>query len=768
MATPSTKQNPGATPTHLASSPRPTGAHMARPITHKSPSTRTPSASGHGHGHQPSVSAHQYATPLAATTGIEDTVTFSSPSALLALGGYGGISPSPAGHDALVVPSMNEHDIQALGMQGIKLGSARDNDEERKRHIEDVVQLLRTRIFGRAVCREGIERLVQLEGFESIWQEDNLNIAGNFVDLEIEFHRGQNVVKDVSLSYATPDATDGERREEATAVLKRDLVQNPKDGERGSWKSLTGFHGNLQWLSKHDRLSQEVNCFEAIESLYQSLKRIWDEEQKLPKFSGVYEHLCAGSIGRPSLHKGSRLGLSLDYWIHQAHVLDAKHANSSPDDMDIDGPANRALSEVAEPQSGKWFVMIECEEGYPSLRVSKEWLDSDVLTVVNNAANGSSNEAAASDIAVVNWADPPPTLSSSGSDAMALDSNMLGSSALNRRFVARMEPPLDVPILAASEIYRHLGIQLPHEFRMVTYDGLLVPGWSPLSATGAVGLGTEDIAQPGRKRRRTSVQGFDQEGNTCTKHHSYTFQAFESVAGRTMRDIPFSHPRQLADVFPILRQYALLANLIHKIFRSPQKDDGAKKDVEPSTEGTPRQPNSSKAIMPTKKNKVIVLSNKDPNEQKLDFLLNGINKSNATATALGKHIAMSPSISLHEHAAHQEEVKVDVTLRTQLGQSPVIMLLFTVEDPRLACSSAETALSKVSISLEIGPNGRISVVDMTGLLDNETAADSENGAHNSESYKLQQKIARVLEISQDIGILVEWVARWVRQQKGRG
>ncbi|RHZ68466.1 RNA polymerase II mediator complex middle subunit MED1 [Aspergillus thermomutatus] len=768
MATPSSKQNPGATPTHLTSSPRPAGSHMARPIAHKSPSTRTPSASGHGHGHQPSVSSHQYATPLAATTGIEDTVPFSSPSALLALGGYGGISPSPAGHDALVVPGMNEHDIQALGMQGIKLGSARDNDEERKRHIEDVVQLLRTRISGRAVCREGIERLAQLEGFESIWQEDNLNIAGNFVDLEIEFHRGQNVVKDVSLSYATPDATDGERREEATAVLKRDLVQNPEDGERGSWKSPTGFHGNLQWLSKHDRLSQEVNCFEAIEGLYQSLKRVWDEEQKLPEFSSVYEHLCAGSIGRPSLHKASRLGLSLDYWIHQARVLDAK-TNSPPDAMDIDQPANRSLDQDSEPQNGKWCVMIECEEGYPSLRVSKEWLGSDVLTVVNNAANGSSsNETAASDITVVNWADPPPTLSSGGSDAMALDSNMLGSSAPNRRFVARMEPPLDVPILAASDIYRYLGIQLPHEFRIVPYDGLLVPGWSPLSATGAVGLVAEDVSQPGRKRRRASVQGFDQEGNPCTKHHSYTFQAFESVAGRTMRDIPFSHPRQLADVFPILRQYALLANLIHKVFSSPQKDDGSKKDAESATERTPRQQNASKAIMPTKKNKVIFLSNKDPNEQKLDFLLNGINKSNAAATGSGEDIAMSPSMSLHDNSAHLEEVKVDVTLRTQLGQSPVIMLLFTVEDPRLASSPSDTVLSKVSISLEIGLNGRISVVDMTGLLDDETAADSEKGEQNNESYKLQQKIASVLEISQDIGILVEWTARWVRQQKGRG
>jgi hypothetical protein len=217
----------------------------------------------------------------------------------------------------------------------------------------------------------------------------------------------------------------------------------------------------------------------------------------------------------------------------------------------------------------------------------------------------------------------------------------------------------------------------------------------------------------------------------------------------------------------ILRQYALLANLIHKIFSSPQKDDGSKKDAEPATAGTPRKPNASKAIMPTKENKVVFLSNKDPNEQKLDFLLNGINKSNATAPGSGKDIAMSPAMSLRDHAARQEEVKVDVTLRTQLGQSPVIMLLFTVEDPRLASSPADTVLSKVSISLEIGLNGRISVVDMTGLLDDETPAESEKDAQNSESYKLQQKIARVLELSQDIGILVEWVARWVRQQKGR-
>lgn len=522
---------------------------MARPLSHKSPTARTPSFSGNVHGGpQQNTSFHQYSTPLAATAGIDDPVTFSSPSALLALGGYTGISPSPAAHDALVGSGINDNDIHAFGMQGLKLGTARDNDEERRRNIEDVVQLLRSRVAGRGVCREGIERLGQLEGFESIWQEDNLSIAGNFVDLEIEFHPGKNTVKEVSLNYATPEATEGERREEATAVLRRDLIQSPEEAERGVWKTLNGFYENLQWLAKLDRLSQEVNCFEAIEDLHESLKRIWDEESKHPKLSGTYEHMCNGWIGRPCLHRGGRIGISLDYWVHQAQVLDAKQRKESPDAMVLDNPDR----ELDNDQHKMWSVMVECEEGYPSLRVSKDWVNPEVLTPANTEEP--SNENAASDIPMVNWADPPQTTTSDNqgnSDAMALDSGMLGSSAPNRRFVAKIEPPLDIPILAASDIYRNLGLQLPQEFKMVTYDGLLVPGWSPLSATDTMGIGAEESPQIDRRKCRMPVETHDSEGKPCKKQHSYTFQAFESVAGRTMRDIPFSHPRQLADILPV-------------------------------------------------------------------------------------------------------------------------------------------------------------------------------------------------------------------------
>ncbi|THC94657.1 hypothetical protein EYZ11_005879 [Aspergillus tanneri] len=761
MATPSSKPNPGATPTHLTSSPRHSGP-MTRPISHKSPATRTPSASGHGHNYQPTSSSHQYATPLAATTGTDDPVTFSSPSALLALGGYNGISQSPAGHDGLVASGMNESDIQALGMQGLKLGNARDSDEERRRHIEDVVQLLRTRVAGRGVCREGVERLGQLEGFESIWQEDSLNIAGNFVDLEIEFHRGQNTVKDVSLKYATPDAADGERREEATAVLTRELIQSPEEGERGSWKSLAGFHENLQWLAKHDRLSQEVNCFEAIEGLYESLRRVWDEEGNRRQFSGVYGHICSGWVGRPCLHKKGRIGLSLDYWVQQAQVQDAKKDKPSADDMMVDQPSAQPLDEASTNQNGRWSIIVECEEGYPSLRVSKEWVGAEAMTVVNNTTNGpSSIEAAASDVIVVNWADPPETFSSvtqNHSDAMALDAGMLGSSQPNRRFVARMEPPLDLPILAASDIYRHLGLQMPQEFKMVTYDGLLAPGWSPLSAAGAMGLGPEEASQLSRKKRTI-----------------YTFQPFESVAGRTIRDIPFAHPRQLADILPILRQYAFLANMIRNIFNPPSKNDYNGKNSQADAPATTSidQLQFPKPGKSGGKGRLIILSNEDPNEMKLDLLLKGSGKANGSMNNSKGKGPQAQFNSTGDNSVPDDEVNVDVTLRTQLGQAPVIMLLFTVDNtrPDMPVSPIRRpVLCKVSISLEIGLNGRVSVVDMTGLLDDETpvpADGMEMEGPKNEVSELQTKIAKVLEASQDIGILVEWILRWVRQRNSR-
>ena len=125
MATPSSKHyNPGPTASPPQAS---TSAPATRPLSYKSPSTKTPSTSGgaaqqqqqqqsqkSGSGSQQYATA---ATPLA-TGAIDDPIAFGSPSALLALGGYSGITPSPAaaGHEGL--------DLHDLGMMnGLKIQS---------------------------------------------------------------------------------------------------------------------------------------------------------------------------------------------------------------------------------------------------------------------------------------------------------------------------------------------------------------------------------------------------------------------------------------------------------------------------------------------------------------------------------------------------------------------------------------------------------------------------------------------------------------------
>ncbi|KGO64185.1 Mediator complex, subunit Med1, metazoa/fungi [Penicillium italicum] len=761
MATPSAK--PGATPTYL-SSPHPSSAPFSRSLAHKSPSMRTPTGSGPAHAHHTSVSSHQYATPLAVPSGVDDTVNFSSPSALLALGGYTGISPSLAVHDGLVGAGMNESDIQNLGMQGIKLGVARDNDEEQRHRVEQVVQLLRARVSGRGVSRESVERLSRLEDFESIWQDDNLNIAGNFVDLEIGFYPGQDVVKDVSLRYATPEYTEGVRREEATAVLKRTLAQSPEDAECGKWRSLQKFHENLQWLAKLDKLSQEVNCFEALENLEENFRRIWVEENKNGKHGGEYQHLCAGVLGRPTMHKGTRIGLGLEYWVEQAKVLDTKRSLPSPDAMEIDPQHDQGSKVELDDQSRSWTVMIECEEGYPSLRISKEWVGSEVFTAGESTELLPSNGAAGS----VNWLDPPQTtrLTHGNHDPMALDSSMLESSPPNRRFVGRLEPALDVPILAASEIYRQLGMQLPQEFKMITYDALLVseslPSTSPVSSP-----------QIGRRKRRMSVLAVDSKGKQFTKQHNYTFQSFESITGCTIRDLPFSHPRQLADILPILRQYAVLANLIRKTFHLPSKDQTSPAESSNATPKNTRAPPLQTPDLFAGHDGPIILNNDDPNEERLNLLL-GLNSSDDSNNDSGVGISTPSSGGKSPNQLSMDDVKVDVTLRIQLGQAPALMLLIT--DQRNYNETPETARfiqtpRQIAVCFEVGLNGQISVIDTAGLVDGETGGDVEmQGMDNLDPglQDVQKKIARVLEVSQDLSILVEWVLRWMQQRAGNG
>lgn len=98
------------------------------------------------------------------------------------------------------------------------------------------------------------------------------------------------------------------------------------------------------------------------------------------------------------------------------------------------------------------------------------------------------------------------------------------------------------------------------------------------------------------------------------------------------------------------------------------------------------------------------------------------------------------------------KTKIDLSLRVPSSATPSILLLFL---PDLNTPS-------ITMNIDIGPNGKISVPDTSGIWEN---AQSKPSAEQVED--LHGKLARVLEISEDLGVVVEWTLRWIRKRRER-
>ncbi|KAK2768605.1 hypothetical protein FQN54_000461 [Arachnomyces sp. PD_36] len=707
MATPSSRHNPGATPTQITSSPHPSASvPMARPLSHKSPSHRTPSASGHGPGHPPGSATHQqYSTPLAAMTSMEDNIAFSSPSALLALGALGGITPSPAGNQ------IHDNDINQIGITGLGIMGPKNVDAEFEKNIRAAASMLEPRNTGRGVCREAVQRVASIDGLECMWQENNLTIAGTSVDLEIEFDDGAETVKQVSLSYVTPDTPEGKRREEASEVIRRDVVQSKEEKEKGEWKKMENFRANLQRLAKLDKLSKGVNCFEAIEGLYESLKQVWEGEKNLPKSGDEWKHLCNGVVGRPALHGGSRIGLGLDYWVRHGKLWGDK-AREQPAQA---GPSQGAVAD--EPEV--WGVSVDCEEGYPSIRVSKNWVASEPVVTTGAARD--------SDKTTVNWEDPPPTTISESGDQNAATPNC--------RFVAKLEPPVDIPVLAAADIYRHLDSPMPQEYKVTTYDGMIVPPQAlekPEREPETVAF--EEQQSAAGKQKDRYVDTLDENGDEVQKPHRYTFHPVDHVAGCTIRELPFAHPKQFTEIFPILRQYALLSTLIQGVFGSRKASD--KTFPSPKFASPPSQAVSSPVTPQTPTQGTTQLSNTRPTISMLSAILSR---------------PKSPNIVLPEPGDTVYKTEVSVSLRAA-GTTPSIILYWR---PGLGNPH-------ITIKVEIGLNGRVTIPETSGIWENlSREGGKERIPTTEETGRLHRLLAKGLETTEDLGMLIEYTWMWI-------
>lgn len=627
--------------------------------------------------------------------------------ALLGLGQFGNTGMTPMA-SAAEDPSVDEAVAGGLGIQ------VRDRDEDRRRRLEEIMKMMANR-WGR-VCQEGVERCARRMGLDCMWEEGakrTLSIAGSGILVDVEFI-GEDVGA-VVLSFPASTEAVGRLAGRGAKILMEDLKGNGK-----GYVSLKAFVQNLERLARMDQLGGGgVSCFDAVEGVFGSLEKIFEWELRHLKVKrGVYDNdeglkkevMCKGN-GRPRMYANGRVGLTLQYWQDRRLVPVRKH---KPDAMNIDSPNQAELDEL---DTSVYSVLIESEasssELYPPIRVSDAWvgpqierppsLDADSLYISANSS--------------IDWQEPPPTLLSSEPhpEAMDLDSSQsLPRNPPNLRFVAQFEPPIIVPLETAFEIYNSVGAPLAQEsIQPTTYDSLLFANMDKPYAKSP-----SPPEQGSHIRTVTStITSYPSTGPPVKHRHQYTlFATHQQAYAHTIDHIPFSHPRQLVAILPVLRQWALLGSILRRSFAP--------------------QPTASK-----KNNALVALSKTIDNDNKEEEEEDMEDAEEAEADG-----ARAESLTLEEELA--------ALLNAVPTQSSIPSLLIDIDlsllpsPPRLAIifGSAQDGRPTTvkGLHIAIGLNGAISVL-------------AEDGEVSEQAREEMERARRVLEISESLGVLVAWM-----------
>ncbi|KAH0558593.1 hypothetical protein GP486_004755 [Trichoglossum hirsutum] len=566
------------------------------------------------------------------------------------------------------------------GLDNSASGNVRGDEEERKRRLEVMLATLKKRP-GR-----------------------------------VEFK--SNDVQRVSLSFSETKGPTVSLAPAAARILQKDLT--PPPGVSPINSSLSLFSDNLERLVKLDKLSvlPGLNCFEATSGIYTSLQRIFEYEKRKSREARIEngymdgdnggeeaierEVMCKKS-GRPRMHAGRRVGLRLDYWMERRHVHSGipKSAPSAATDTSTAGTEAADGSADDEPQI--WSMIIECEpspaELYPSIRVSENWVSEKVEKPHNqDDLFGTSTESA------VEWLDPGPIyLPQDDNTDMVNAPESLGKLP-DVRFVARLEPPVVLPLDAAVSIYGAVGAAIPeHSIMPTTYDGLLLPT-EPSE-------GQRPFGEPRELSRERTLYVRAENGDMVERRHEYNLHVEKRAFGRLLEEIPFSHPRQLIGILPILRQHAVAASILHSTLYDGDITQGL-------THSQPQQPPAPPPLP------------KPSNEEAFDNILADPNVTTATAEAT---ITLLP---------------IDIRLASH--PNPRITFIF----PHRGGTALATA------TIDIFPNGELHVPALDLQAETSSSPLASKGKGRRAAVVAEPgNVARALEVCEDLGILVSWVER---------
>lgn len=502
-----------------------------------------------------------------------------------------------------------------------------------------------------------------------------------------------NIVQKVSLSF--PESSDSVTKDVAKAeqIILEDLKLLPNQSPLT--KTLDKFAANLERLAILDKSSviPGLNTHEAISGIYESLERLhkWDIDKlredgalggKGDEFLAVTA-LCTRH-GSPVMHARDRVGLSLDYWRE-------KRLHRVPNST-IVSHANETLK--------TWALMVSCAPlggmVYRPVRVSDKWISTEIEKIHPTDEELLSNTTGQP---ILDWQEPdniilPNTDGSKpdvSTDLMQAESILSGPKYPEVIFMAKFDPPIAVPYSVWEHIHQLTGAAAsvtPFE----TFDTLVVP----------IPPGTHhDPAEPRTVGCTKKVSFVSKDGETSLKTHENTLFIYKPVYGKTLTEVPFSHPRQLVEMLPFLRQYAFLSILLEKSFGpdEPALDEPVQKPTEFTTSTTTVR------------------------EDFTGFL-----------NAAGNESKGQTELAL-------KDIKVDVTLTAH--PLPRLQVVFPFKG------------TTANILLEIQLNGLVHIVSQNIL-----GADAEHlgDADKSKGRQLtEQDLGRVLEMVEDIGKWCEWI-----------
>lgn len=420
-------------------------------------------------------------------------------------------------------------------------------DESKRREWEEIVRLLSVR-KGR-ISEEGIERLAKSLGM-GVWKDGSsskggtttLSLSKDTVVIDMTF-RDNEVIK-VTVEFANTTGAMVELAGQAGRVLLGDLTSQGKTpGERIN-SSLGTLAGNLDRLALLDRLSSKakLNLFTALGGMYENLRKVYEMQVGVrdEKFA-----VCEG-MGKPSMHAGGVVGLSIEYWKERFDISRKRTASkptttasSSSEAMDVDDAAT-ADEEVYPPPNQKSYraiilaqeVQPEYASPIPFVRNSTAWLTPDA-TLTNPEE--------------IPWYEPENPVIEPGAAVLT--------------YSARLEPPVFVADGEENAVFYASG------------------GIGPQGATSTLDkelfgsdiFSFDDIVC---ERRMWTPDG--------EKSQTWRFKKMRVPYVKEVSEVPMGHPRELGEVFAILRQHIFFQTLLSSVL-NPAFVEAAKTTTDASS-----------------------------------------------------------------------------------------------------------------------------------------------------------------------------------------